>query len=141
MLLKTKTPKTNFIFSWMIWIILYGVRSNYIYAFVKEIYSVFLRIYKWGYLRGANREWPKEREGRGSFSEKVRSHYEWYEFLSCIVTVSRRTVSYRGASRGGAIRIWSHLRLKFKEQKLPEMADLLRIIVANISWKLNLPDF
>ena len=53
---------------------------------LQEMYSVILRIYKWGYLRGANKGSPKnglfsglakrERgEGRVRFPEKVMSHY------------------------------------------------------------------
>ena len=50
---------------------------------MQEMYSVILRIYKWGYLREANKGSPKkfisvlaERGGGVRFSEKVMSRYE-----------------------------------------------------------------
>ena len=47
--------KINLTFSWIsIWNILNAVLS-YDINVLKEIYSIILRIYKWGYLRGANK--------------------------------------------------------------------------------------
>ena len=57
----------------------------------QEIYSVILRIYKWGYLGGA---YKGRGEGRGvRFQEKVMSHYIQYKLLPCReqLTVYRQT--------------------------------------------------